>query len=288
MTVTMRVFRRHMADEVASYDFGNGECLYIPHYKWEGCTGLQHCVFVENDRILIPRLYNLTNKDVCTYNNNNINRQCEWKQLGVISKCIRTNRGIMTRRDIALLLEPTSGNSCWDYITSDYHTDEGSLMRQTRQPGSPLKTIIYTDRGDRAESTPLDNNNNMFAYAHSVIGQNIYIFDETVSHCDRRMGYTQVQITNSVWSVEEEYWDEYVKFASRVMGDHIIAVSYIRRHFEKDPRVSSAGITYIYANLLDLRWPSEYVGQYPRIELNGRTYKSDHPTISCFCMVWPP
>jgi hypothetical protein len=93
-------------------------------------------------------------------------------------------------------------------------------MRQTRKSRShPLKTFIYVDRGDHIESTLFDKYN-LYANAHSVIGQSLYIFNSSVSHCDRRVGCTAVKITDSVWSVEEQYWDKDMKFASRVMGDH--------------------------------------------------------------------
>jgi hypothetical protein len=241
MNIHMKVYHRCAGDSIAYYDFGESQLSYMPHYKWDGCKNPRQCVFVENDDGPVPRLYDLRRKKIYKYDASNVTWSSMQKRALMYGTCVRTNRGIMLSSDICKRIGFVSDIN----VTTDYYTDEVSQIDRLNND----IIDVGTDRGEKVEHTQIQ-----FKFlplrSHNVIGQSIYIIDDSIVHCDRRIGHAPTRITSSVWSVYDHFKDGNVPFASRVMGEHIIAISYIIQRLKVvNPRHTAIDGTHIYANL---------------------------------------
>lgn len=278
----MKVYQWGKYYYVTHYDFGDGTITQIPRYKWKGCEHPHQCSFVENGNDPVPQIYDLVTKESYTYT---YGAYDQYKPDGMTCRyqqTIQTNRGIKTHEEISRLLIPAVDVQFWDLITVDYHTDMASIMRYSGWRTSRM-LHVYTHRGGHIEDVYLNYVVNVDARSYNVIGPSIYIWDNSLSHCDTRVGYLPFRIMDNIWNTRAADSEHDVKFTSRLMGDQIIATCYVQRCFATNRYgVTSAKCMNVCANLLDLRWPAEYAAQYPRIEIDENIPDMGHITIGCY------
>lgn len=260
-------------DFVTKCDFGNGTATNMPHYMWDNCSAVQHCLIVRGEDSHVPSLYNVYNHSKLEYGTNALTTKWRSNTRTRGDYAIMTRKGILTDSAIYAI----HWRCMSDYYvnnkksTTDYYTGDLSMAAN-----SCNKSTVFTERLHHIEQAELA----IRPHTHNVFGPIIYYYTPIGMFCNDMRTGDNTHIFEDVWTRDNSTVVGHIYYSSRAFTECIIGILRIITGIGSG---ESATNTHAFADMFDTRWPIGWAAQCPPIQLPHNTDAIRGVAIGSFC-----